>query len=305
MGTDLFDDAGVYRLRDDLALVLSVDFFPPLVDDPYHFGRVAAANSLSDIYAMGASPLLALSIVGFPDTQLPIDILGEIMRGGQERATAAGALIVGGHSVRDAEVKFGLSVVGTVHPERVVSNAGAQPGDVLVLTKPVGSGVLASAAKKGTISPAEFQPTIDVMAELNAGACAALVEVGAHAATDITGFGLVGHAHELAAGSRVTVELRASDVPLLPGTLDLARAGGLTRTHKTNREFVGDRFEATIADEALVGVLCDAQTSGGLLIAVPEDRADALLAACRKQQTPCAAVVGRVTAASEYTIRIT
>lgn len=307
VGADLFDDAGVYRLDDSTALVVTVDFFPPLVDDPYEFGRVAAANSLSDIYAMGAKPLLALNIVGFPDTELPIELLGEILRGGAERATAAGALIVGGHSVRDQEVKYGLSVTGLIHPDRILPNAGARPGDVLVLTKPIGSGVLTSAAMGGMITQEDLAETIDVMTDLNAGACAAVLEIGAgadgvHGVTDVTGFGLLGHAHELASASKVTVEIDSSKVPLLTDTLRLANMGIITRTHRTNLDYVGTDFSCTCSDEVLTNVLADAQTSGGLLISVTPDKADALVKALRQHQTRAAAIVGRVLGPSEHTV---
>ncbi len=302
VGIDFFDDAGVYRINDTTALVLTVDFFPPLVDDPYQFGRVAAANALSDVYAMGGRPIAALNLVGFPDQELPAEILGKILRGGHERVTAAGAVIAGGHSIRDQEVKYGMAVTGLVHPDRIVANAGARAGDVLVLTKPIGSGILASAAKVGEISAADFQETIDIMTELNAGACTAMLEVGVHAATDITGFGLLGHAHELAHGSGVTVEIDSGRVPLLAKALELADGGIITRAYASNLEYLGDRLLAEGADELLVDVLADAQTSGGLLIAVAPDRVDALLAALRRERTPCAAVIGRVSGPSAHTI---
>ena len=298
VGTDHFDDAGVYRLDAETALVVTLDFFPPLVDDPYEFGRIAAANSLSDIYAMGAKPLCALNIVGFPDKDLPVSILGEILRGGSERVTAAGAVIAGGHTVRDTEIKYGLSVTGVVHPDRVLTNGGAVVGDALVLTKPIGSGVLTSAAKNGTIPEADLAEVIDVMTDLNAGACEAMLEVGVHAVTDVTGFGLVGHAREMAGAGDVTISIDATAVPLLAQTLELAAKGILTRAHKPNLEFLGDRFEAKNVDETLVGVLADAQTSGGLLIAVAPDRADRLIDALRARRTRAAAVVGEVTAPS-------
>ena len=302
VGTDLFDDAGVYRLDESTALVTTIDFFPPLIDDPYTFGRIAAANSLSDIYAMGAKPICALNVVGFPDNELPIEILGEILRGGAERVKAAGAVVAGGHSVRDSEIKFGLSVTGVVDPNRIVTNAGAKVGDRLVLTKPIGSGVLTSAAKAGKISQEDLAEAIDVMTDLNAGACAAMLDAGATAATDITGFGLIGHAHELAEASGVTIELNAAAVPLLQRTLDLARKGILTRTRKATLAYLGDRFRTEGIDETLVSVLADAQTSGGLLIALPEERVDQLIAGLKQHNTRAAAIVGRATPRSEHTV---
>jgi len=295
VGTDHFDDAGVYRLDDSTALVMTVDFFPPLVNDPYTFGRIAAANSLSDIYAMGGRPLAALNIVGFPDKDLPVEILGEILRGGGERVAAAGAVVAGGHSVRDAEIKYGLSVTGIVHPDRVLINGGAKPGDVLVLTKPIGSGVLTSAAKAGKIAEDDLAEAIDVMIDLNAGACEAALEVGVHAATDITGFGLIGHAAEMAEASGVTIQFDAASVPLMAQVHDLAKSGIVTRAHKSTLEYLGARFDPGGVDETLVKVLADAQTSGGLLIAVAADRGDRLVAALKQRSTRAAALVGRVT----------
>jgi len=294
VGSDHFDDAGVYRLDETTALVTTLDFFPPLVDDPYTFGRIAAANSLSDIYAMGGRPLVVLNIVGFPDKELPVEVLGEILRGGAERVREAGAVVAGGHSVRDAEVKFGLSVTGVVRPDRMFTNGGARAGDVLVLTKPIGSGVLTSAAKAGKIPEQDLAEAIEVMLDLNAAACESALAVGARGVTDITGFGLVGHAFELADASDATVELFAERVPLLRQALELAKQNILTRAHKSNLEYLGDRFASSGVDDALLGVLADAQTSGGLLIAVNEDRADELVGLLKQRQTKAAHVVGRV-----------
>ena len=302
VGADHFDDAGVYKLDASTALVLTVDFFPPLVDDPYQFGRIAAANSLSDIYAMGARPLTVLNIVGFPDKELPVEILGEILRGGAERVAAAGAVVAGGHSVRDSEIKFGLSVTGLVHPDRILTNGGAKVGDVLVLTKPIGSGVLTTAAKKGLISESDLAEAIDIMTDLNRGACEAALEVGVHAATDITGFGLIGHAHEMAEASGVTIEIDAKSVPLMARTFELARGGTVTRAAASNLEHLGDRFTAKGVDETLVKVLADAQTSGGLLLAVAPDRVGALVASLQKRQTRAAATIARITPQSARTI---
>lgn len=306
VGPDTLDDAGVFRLRPDLALVQTVDFFPPLVDDPFTFGRIAAANALSDIYAMGAVPLTALNLVGFPDRELDYSILGEILRGGAAAVEEAGAVIVGGHSVRDAEVKYGLAVTGTVHPERVLTNAGARVGDRLVLTKPLGSGVLTSAAKAGKISEGDLDEAIRVMTTLNRGACEAALAVGVHAATDITGFGLVGHVFELAQASGASVTIAATAVPLMERTLELARGGALTRAHRTTREHLGDRLAiAAEVEEALAGVLMDAQTSGGLLLSVSAERCDALVAALAQRGTPAAAVVGEVRAPGDVAVEVT
>lgn len=302
VGTEHFDDAGVFRINAEQALVQTVDFFPPLVDDPYTFGRIAAANSLSDVYAMGGTPITALNIVGFPDKELPDDVLVEILRGGQERASAAGAVIVGGHSVRDAEVKYGMAVTGLIHPGAIVTNGGAKPGDCLVLTKPIGSGTLTTAVKNGKLPESDLAEAIDVMIELNRGAAEAMVAVGVHAATDITGFGLIGHAFEMASASGVTFTIRAADVPLMEHALRLAGDGVLTRAHKSNLAYAGATFDPGKTDSALVGVLADAQTSGGLLIAVAEDRCDELVRRLKQSATRAAAVIGRAGSRSGYSI---
>ncbi len=304
VGFDHFDDAGVYKLDESTAIITTVDFFPPLVDDPYTFGRISAANSLSDVYAMGGWPITALNVVGFPDKELPVEVLGEILRGGAERVAAAGAVVAGGHSVRDSEVKYGLAVTGVVHPERILTNGGAQVGDAIVLTKPIGSGILTSAAKSGKITEEQLAEAIDVMTDLNAGACEAAIEVGVHSATDITGFGLIGHTHEMAEASGVTIELTATSVPLMALTMDLARQDFVTRAHKSNLEFLGDRFAVNGVDETLIKVLADAQTSGGLLLAVAPDRADKLVAALKKRNTRAAAIIGRATQRSKKTVQL-
>ncbi len=305
VGTDHFDDAGVYRLDETTALVTTVDFFPPLVDDPYTFGRIAAANSLSDIYAMGGRPISALNIVGFPDDKLPIEILGEILRGGGERVTAAGAVVAGGHSVRDGEIKYGLAVTGVIHPDRILTNGGAKVGDRLLLTKPLGTGVLTSAAKAGKISQEGLAEAVDVMIDLNAGACQAALEVGVHSMTDVTGFGLIGHAHEMAEASGVTIEIEAGAVPLMERTYELAGKKMLTRAHKSNLEYVGRRLSAEGVDQMLVNILADAQTSGGLLIAVADDRTSQLVTALKRRNTRAVAVIGRASAKSDRTVLVT
>ena len=287
-----------------MAIVQTVDFFPPLVDDAYTFGQVAAANALSDIYAMGATPLTALNIVGYPDNVLSMDILADILRGGAERASVAGCVILGGHSVRDAEIKYGLAVTGTIHPDRIVTNAGARPGDVLVLTKPIGSGTLTTAAKKNEISQDDLAGCIDVMVELNASASGAMMAVGVNAATDVTGFGLLGHAFEVSSASNATLNIRAADVPLMAGAYELAKKGIVTRAHKTNLAYVGRRLRLDMADQTLVHLLADAQTSGGLLIAVAADRRDRLVA--RLQAAGAGAtVIGHVSAPSDFSLVLT
>jgi selenide,water dikinase len=306
VGTNTCDDAGVFRLSDELALVQTTDFFPPLVDDPFAFGRIAAANALSDVYAMGGEPLTALNLVGFPDKVLPLDILVEILRGGADAVREAGAVIVGGHSVRDSEIKYGLAVTGRVHPKRILTNARAKPGDQLVLTKPIGTGTLCSAGKSQKISEADLAEVIACMSALNKPGRDAAVKVGVNACTDITGYGLVGHAFEMAEASDVTIVIAASAVPLLARTLEFARQGVLTRTSNATQSFLGDKLSVGESIEpALVGVLMDAQTSGGLLLSVPPERCAALVAELQVAGAICAAVVGSVRPHDAARIRLT
>lgn len=293
MGHAGSDDAGVYRISDDTALVLTVDFFPPIVDDPYDYGRIAAANALSDVYAMGGKPLAALNISGFPETKLSPGVLADILRGGAETAARADCAIVGGHTVNDAELKYGLSVIGLIHPDRIVTNGGAKPGDVLILTKELGTGLLSTALKKGELESDATAALVEVMARLNDRAAAKMVEYGATACTDVTGYGLAGHAFEMARESGVTVQLDLRSMPLMDGALWAAEKRFLTGGAANNRGFVGP--EARIpdtADENLLHVVFDPQTAGGLLIAVPEAAADGLLSAIR-ETSPAAAFVGR------------
>jgi selenide,water dikinase len=271
------DDAAVYRLGDQ-ALVATVDVFTPVVDDPFDFGRIAAANSLSDVYAMGARPLFALSIIGFPVKKLPLEVMSRILAGGAAVCAAAGIAVVGGHSIDDAEPKYGLSVVGVVDPARVVRNSTGRAGDVLVLTKPIGTGVISQAVKAGRAPAEALAAAVESMARLNREACEAMVEVGPSAATDVTGFGLLGHLHELAHGSGVAARIEAAAVPLLPSARALAEAGVLPGGTRRNAEYFGRwvRFADTVDAPARL-LLADAQTSGGLLVALPADRAPALL----------------------------
>ena len=305
VGTNTCDDAGVFRISDDFALVQTTDFFPPLVDDPFQFGRIAAANALSDVYAMGGEPLTALNLVGFPDKVLALDVLVEILRGGADAVREAGAVIVGGHSVRDNEIKYGLAVTGRVHPKHILTNAAAQPGDMLVLTKPLGTGVLCSAVKGGKLPESDLAEAIASMSALNRPGRDAAVKIGVHACTDITGYGLVGHAFEMAEGSHVTITIEAGKVPLMMHVLELARQGVLTRMQKTGRTFLGEklRIDAGVED-AVAGVLMDAQTSGGLLLSVAADRCDKLVSELRAVGAVCAAIVGRVTSPDGPRIRL-
>jgi selenide,water dikinase len=263
------DDAGVYRLDGATALVQTVDFFTPIVDDPFVFGSIAAANSLSDVYAMGGRPLTALSILCYPG-QGDLDDLAEIMRGGMAKLAEAGCVLLGGHSVNDDEMKFGYAITGLVHPQRFLSNAGARAGDLLLLTKPLGTGVIATALKRGLAREEHVEASIASMLELNRRACERMLAAGAHGCTDVTGFGLLGHARELALASGVTLEIEAGAVPLLPGALDYARAGAVPGGLKTNREFVSCAVEVRgNLEPELEALLYDPQTSGGLLVSAP------------------------------------
>jgi selenide,water dikinase len=277
VGTSTRDDAAVYRLNDETALVQSVDVFTPVVDDPYIFGQVAAANSLSDIYAMGARPIFAVCLIGFPVDKLPISDMGEILRGGIDKAREAGIEVAGGHSLEDNEPKYGLCVTGVVHPDRILRNSSARPGDVLILTKPLGSGILAHAIKKGRASEGEIREVVEVMARLNRDACEAMVEVGASACTDVTGFGLLGHLVEMVQGSGVSARIRASRVPVLGSVRSRVRDGICPGGTRKNLDFFGKYLDwDQEVEEVDRLVLADAQTSGGLLIAVPRERAEAL-----------------------------
>ena len=274
----------------------TVDFFTPIVDDPYAFGAIAAANALSDVYAMGGEPLFALNLVGFPRDTLPLSTLGEIMRGGSDKAAEAGICIVGGHTIDDIEPKYGLVVTGVVHPDRVVRNVGARPGDVLYLTKPIGTGILSTAIKQGLAAPDDIEQATAVMATLNRAAAEAMLAVGVHAATDVTGFGLLGHLHELTRGSGVGAILEASAVPLLPSVEEFARRGVVPGGTRRNGEMVEPYVDWDGVDEPTRILLADTQTSGGLLIAVDAERAGALELALRQRSAPVIARIGEIVA---------
>ena len=296
LGIGTGDDAAVYRLTDELALVQTVDVFTPIVDDPYTFGQIAATNALSDVYAKGGRPLLALNIAGFP-RKLSLDILAEILRGGAEKALEAGVSIVGGHTIDDPEPKYGLAVTGLVHPARFVSNAGARPGDVLFLTKPIGIGVITTGIKQDMTPPAVAAEAIRVMNTLNRAASEAMMQVGVHAATDVTGFGLLGHLYRMVDASSVAARISAAAVPVLPGAADLAGRGAVAGGTARNLEWLADkvRWAPTIDDTTRI-LLADAQTSGGLLIAVVPERAAALEHAMRARGVESIARIGEIVA---------
>ena len=305
VGNDTGDDAAVYRLDNNTAIVVTVDFFTPITDDPYEFGSVAAANSLSDVYAMGGKPLVALNVVGFP-AELAVEMLGDVLRGGYDKATEAGCLIVGGHTVDDAEPKYGLSVVGLVEPGREVSNANAQPGDVLVLTKPIGTGIITTGCKQGITPDAILKNAVDVMATLNKGAAEAMMRTGINSCTDITGFGLMGHLQGMARGSNVGAVINASAVPVLPGVWDLLEKNVVPGGTFRNMNGVDDSvdWEEGISDQQRL-LLCDAQTSGGLLIAVTRGKVDQLISELETSGVETKSLVGEITSENAGRIRVT
>ena len=282
VGLETADDAGVYRLSEDLALVQSVDFFTPIVDDPYDFGRIAATNALSDIYAMGARPLTALNLVAFPLERLGDEILREVLRGGADAAAEASVAIVGGHSIDDPEPKYGMAVTGTAHPDRIVRNSTAAAGDVLFLTKPVGGSAVATAAKRGEAQADVIARCTAVMSALNAAAASVAVETGVSAMTDVTGFGLLGHAHELTSASGVAARIQAAAVPALDGALELLAGGAVSGGSRRNRDFAESfsSFDDSVPEERRA-LVCDAMTSGGLLVAVPSGQAAEMESALR------------------------
>ena len=295
VGFNTGDDAAVYRLAGDLCVVQTVDFFPPIIDDPYLFGAIAASNALSDVYAMGGTPLLALNIVCFPE-DLPKSILSQILQGGWDVAAEANVVIAGGHTIKDREPKYGLAVTGTVRSDRIVTNANARPGDKLVLTKPIGTGIIATAAKAQRTDEATLAGAVSAMRQLNRAASEAMLAAGAHAATDVTGFGLAGHLLSMMQASKTTGHIRLGDVPLLPGTRDLAEAGLVPGGTKKNLESLAGaaRWHANLTEVDRL-ILADAQTSGGLLVSIGEDQVGTLLAGLRDRDT-LAAVIGEVSA---------
>ena len=289
------DDAGVFRLPSGEHLVQTVDFFTPIVDDPYLWGEIAAVNALSDVYAMGGTPLTALQLVCWPREQLPFSELGEVIRGGADVMAKSGTTIIGGHSIDDPEPKYGFAVTGLLESGAPVTNAGALPGDLLVLTKPLGTGVVSTAIKRGVCPDALRQAAVDVMTNLNSGAAIAMVEAGAHSATDITGFGLLGHLSEVLAASGVGATIHAAQVPVLSGVRDLVDGGIYPGGSTRNLAAVRPLLDAGEVDETTLRVLADAQTSGGLLISVASDRAGALVSALAREGTPSTAVIGEIT----------
>jgi selenide, water dikinase len=304
VGLDTSDDAGVYKLTDELAMIQTVDFFTPIVDDPYMFGQIAAANSLSDVYAMGGSPTTVMNIVGFPIAVLGHDVLAEILKGAADKVKESGAVLVGGHSIDDAEPKFGLSVTGLVHPSKVFKNVGARPGDALVLTKPIGVGIQTTAIKKDKLTSEQLQLVTETMAELNKTAAECLEGLSPHAVTDVTGFGLLGHATEMAKGTGgISIHINFEDVPLLPGTIELAQEGVVPGGSKANHRWIQE--DVKYDDHLEVWqqhILCDAVTSGGLLVSMPKDEADEYIKRLHAKGRKNASIVGKVTELTEKPI---
>ena len=295
VGHETSDDAGVYKLTDDIALIQTIDYFTPIVDDPYKFGQIAAANALSDVYAMGGEPKTVLNIVGYPVKKLGPDILSEILRGSADKVKESGAITVGGHSVDDQEPKFGLSVTGIVHPDLFWRNVGAKPGNLLVITKPIGVGITTTGIKRGVVTPEQEEIVTETMAMLNKTAAEALKPFHPYAVTDVTGFGLLGHGSEMARGSNVSLEFSLSKIPVLEGTFELAKQGVVPGGSKSNHSWlVNDvEYDNIEFDEQLV--LCDAITSGGLLVALDEEEAYQYIDALHKMGHKIAEVIGKVT----------
>jgi len=305
VGTETADDAGVYQISEDLALVQTIDFITPIVDDPFAFGQIAAANSLSDVYAMGGTPLTVLNLMGFPRKKIALGVMTEILRGGLEKIHEAGAVLLGGHTVDDDELKYGLSVTGTVHPLKILTNKGAHPGDVLILTKKIGTGIVATAAKAEMADPATVKTAVESMARLNKGAAQAMGSATVHACTDITGFGLIGHAAEMANGAGLSFHLFYSRIPLLPGARDYAAMGLIPAGAYCNRDHFG---KATSFAPQVPGteriLLFDPQTSGGLLIALPPAEGEGLLRRLQDLGIQEAAIIGEVAPREEKAITV-
>jgi selenide,water dikinase len=305
VGFETSDDAAVYRVAPDIAVISTVDFITPPVDDPYWFGQIAAANSLSDVYAMGGKPLTALSLVMFPSTKLDMGLLKEILRGGNDKVMEAGAAMAGGHSVDDNEPKYGLAVTGTVHPERILTNRGVQEGDALILTKPLGTGVLFNASRSGRLPYRELEAILPQVAALNRQAVEVALDFDAHACTDVTGFGIMGHALELAIGSGVQIDLVYEGLPFYPNAIQMYQKGETTGSNKANRKLAEGFWGAATKRSALEEeLLFDPQTSGGLLIALPDAQAEALKTALRKAGVETAARVGQVAASKRPYVRV-
>jgi selenide,water dikinase len=305
VGTETGDDAGVYRLRPDLAIVNTVDFFTPIVDDPYVFGQISAANSLSDVYAMGGEPKTCMNIVCFPKGKMDIEILGEILKGGADKVMESGAVVIGGHSIIDEEIKFGMAVTGVIHPDKIFRNVGVQEGDVLILTKPLGTGIITTALKKGKASEESVNEAVKSMTTLNAAASLVARKHPVHACSDVTGFGILGHALGMASGSGVTLVIESAKLPLLRRAPRLAEKGYITGGCKRNQEYLNDKMviDKSIR-EGLIQVALDPQTSGGLLLAVAKRHAAKLVDDLHAGGVPHATEVGYATSLQKSWVRL-
>ncbi|BBO18746.1 selenide, water dikinase SelD [Candidatus Brocadia pituitae] len=306
VGPKTFADAGIYKVNDEMALVETLDFFTPVVNSPYDYGQIAAANALSDVYAMGGKPLTAMNILCFPLKSLDKDILVEILKGGADKVNEAGATVVGGHTLQDNEIKYGLSVTGIIHPDKIVTNAGARPGDVLVLTKPLGTGLIISAIKNNKVFEGDEQIVTRSMCQLNKIASETMLEVGVSSCTDITGFGLMGHAYEMAEASKVTLSFFAGRIPIFEGCERYVRMGLIPGVSKLSKKYLKDAIaiDSKVREE-LVDVLFDAQTSGGLLISIPEGKAEMLCTTLRERGVMSASIVGEVYEGRDVSIVVT
>lgn len=305
VGTETGDDAGVYRLRPDLAIVNTVDFFTPIVDDPYIFGQISAANSLSDVYAMGGDPVTCMNIVCFPKDKMDIEILGEILKGGADKVKESGAVIIGGHSIIDEEIKFGMAVTGVIHPDKIFRNVGVQEGDVLILTKALGTGIITTALKKGKASDESVNEAVQSMTTLNAAASVVARKHPVHACSDVTGFGILGHALGMASGSGVTLVIESAKMPLLRRAASLAEKGYITGGCKRNREYLNDKMAIDKSiREGLIEVALDPQTSGGLLLAIGKRHAAQLLDELHGAGVTQAVEVGYATSLQKSWVRL-
>ena len=303
VGYDSSDDAAVYKVSDDVAMIQTVDFFPPVVDNPYTFGQIAATNALSDVYAMGGQPTLAMNLLAFPSC-LPVEAVGDILAGGASKVVEAGAVIAGGHSIEDQEPKYGLCVTGLVHPSRILTNSGAKEGDILVLTKPLGTGILSTAAKAELLEEKAYKQMVELMTTLNKYAAQAVGPIALSACTDVTGFGLVGHVKEMAEGCGSTIELWTSKIPIVPKALELARDGIIPAGAYRNMDFTAnDTLEDSAVPREVLDCLYDPQTAGGLLLSVPEGKLQELLTRLTDAGVPAAAV-GAVVSRREKLVHI-
>jgi selenide,water dikinase len=305
VGTNTADDAGVYKLTDDIAIIQTIDVFTPVVDNPYDYGQIVAANSISDVYAMGGKPLTALNFIGYPKKELPLEVMSEILLGGQDKAAEAETIIVGGHSIIDPELKYGMAVTGIIHPDKILTNAAAKPGDKLFLTKPIGTGILSTALKAGNADSTVEKTITGIMAELNKTAAELMIKFNANSCTDITGYGLMGHAYEMASGSGVGFRIYYNNVPIIPGTLDYCKKGNIPGGSWNNKSYLQDKVEikCSLSEEEEL-ILYDAQTSGGLLISVPAESSADFEQALKDSGVVNASVIGEVTESSSGLITI-